>query len=141
MGIFNVDTKGIGEAVKGLGGLAKDLRTVVKGYELKPEHKVELEGILSKIDNALVSAQSAIVTAEAAGGWLQRNWRPMLMTLFGVIIFNNYIIHPYVSLFFPGNSVMLEIPEAMWGLLKIGVGGYVVGRSLEKAVNHYSNKG
>ena len=32
----------------------------------------------------------------------------------------------------------LKIPEAMWGLLKIGVGGYVVGRSGEKMVESYA---
>jgi hypothetical protein len=54
------------------------------------------------------------------------------MALFGAIIANNYIIHPYVSLFFEDASVMLAIPPDMWSLLKIGIGGYVVGRSVEK---------
>ena len=54
------------------------------------------------------------------------------MLIFMVIIANNYIIHPYVTLFTGGaHSVALDIPENMWALLKIGVGGYVVGRSGE----------
>jgi len=80
----------------------------------------------------LLKSQTAIVLAEAKGGWLQRNWRPGLMALFGLIIFNNYLVHPYISLFFPGKSVMLALPPEMWSLLKIGIGGYVVGRSVEK---------
>jgi hypothetical protein len=80
----------------------------------------------------LLKSQTAIILAEAKGGWLQRNWRPGLMALFGAIIANNYIIHPYVSLFFEDASVMLAIPPDMWSLLKIGIGGYVVGRSVEK---------
>jgi hypothetical protein len=55
------------------------------------------------------------------------------MLLFGIIIANNYIIYPYLSSFME-NAPMLEIPPDMWDLLKIGLGGYVVGRSAEKAV-------
>lgn len=79
----------------------------------------------------LLKSQTAIILAEAQGGWLQRNWRPGLMAMFGVIIFNNYILYPYIRLFFE-EAPMLEIPPDMWGLLKIGIGGYVVGRSVEK---------
>jgi hypothetical protein len=49
-----------------------------------------------------------------------------------IIIANNYIIHPYLALFAPGKSLQLILPPEMWSLLKIGVGGYVVGRSVEK---------
>lgn len=80
----------------------------------------------------LLRSQTAIILAEAKGGWLQRNWRPLLMATFMVIIANNYIIHPYLQLFAPGKSLALTLPPEMWSLLKIGVGGYVVGRSVEK---------
>jgi len=80
----------------------------------------------------LLKSQTSIILAEAKGGWLQRNWRPGLMLTFMIIIANNYIIHPYLALFFPGKSLALALPPEMWGLLKIGVGGYVVGRSVEK---------
>lgn len=76
---------------------------------------------------------AAVIIAEAKGGWLQRNWRPMLMTAFGAIIVNNYILAPYLQAMF-SFSVNLEIPPDMWDLLKIGIGGYIVGRSTEKAV-------
>jgi len=58
--------------------------------------------------------------------------------VFVVIIANNYIVYPYLSLFW-NQAPALAIPPEMWGLLKIGIGGYVVGRSVEKTVNVYSN--
>lgn len=74
-----------------------------------------------------IEAAASIIVAEANGeSWLQRNWRPMLMCLFGVIVANNYIVVPLFG------STAAEIPPDMWDLLKIGVGGYVVGRSVEK---------
>ena len=81
----------------------------------------------------LLEAQSSIVLAEVKGQWLQRNWRPMLMLIFMAIIANNYILFPYLSLF-TEKAVMLELPDFMWQTIKIGIGGYVGGRSVEKVV-------
>ena len=76
-----------------------------------------------------IEAAAQIIVAEAQGeSWLQRNWRPLLMCLFGVIIANNFIIVPLFG------TPSAEIPPDMWDLLKLGIGGYVVGRSVEKGV-------
>jgi len=45
----------------------------------------------------------------------------------------NYIVQPYLIMF-GINAPVLTLPEDLWGLMKIGVGGYVVGRSAEKIV-------
>jgi hypothetical protein len=37
-------------------------------------------------------------------------------------------------------SVTLEIPSAMWDLLKLGVGGYIIGRSVETAVKTWRHQ-
>ena len=83
-----------------------------------------------------IKAQASIIVAEAQGGWLQRNWRPLMMVMFGSIIFNNYILYPYLSLFWD-SAPMLKVPEQLWDLIKIGLGGYVVGRSGEKIVKFW----
>ncbi len=76
-----------------------------------------------------IEAAASIIVAEARGeSWLQRNWRPLLMCLFGVIVANNYIVVPIFG------TAAAEIPPDMWDLLKLGVGGYVVGRSVEKGI-------
>ncbi len=80
----------------------------------------------SRIEREL-DAQKAIIVAEATGhSWLQRNWRPITMLVFVYIIAHNYIIAPLFGL------QELAIPPDMWSLLKIGLGGYVIGRSVEK---------
>ena len=51
------------------------------------------------------------------------------------IVANNYLIAPYVgAIFGPKYSVVLTLDDNIWGLIKLGVGGYVFGRSAEKAV-------
>ncbi|MBL6946254.1 MAG: hypothetical protein ISR47_06435 [Rhodospirillales bacterium] len=105
------------------------------------EDKDEAARIKSKLQEMVLSGQikeiesaAQIIVAEAQGdSWLQRSWRPLLMCLFGLIIANNYVLAPYVILFM-GVDVELTVPPDMWDLLKIGVGGYVVGRSVEKGV-------
>lgn len=87
---------------------------------------------------AKLQTSAGIVTAEAnSDHWLAANWRPITMLTFVFIIANNYIIYPYLSLFFE-KAPMLAIPPDMWALLKLGLGGYVVGRTVEKAVKSYS---
>jgi hypothetical protein len=78
-----------------------------------------------------IKASAGIITTEAKGSWLQRNWRPMLMLTVIFIIFNNYVLFPYLSMF-TDKAVILELPGGLWALLNVGVGGYVGGRSVEK---------
>lgn len=80
----------------------------------------------------LVQAQASIILAEAQGdSWLQRNWRPLLMLTCILIIFNNYVMSPYLAAIF-GWKVVLELPSGLWALLNVGVGGYIAGRTVEK---------
>lgn len=87
-----------------------------------------------------LEAQMSVVTAEASSEhWLTSTWRPITMLTFVAIIANNYIIYPYLSLFWSAAPV-LEVPEQLWSLLTIGLGGYVAGRSLEKVTQAYRSK-
>ncbi len=105
------------------------------------EDKDEAAKIKSRLQEMMLTGQmkeleaaATIIVAEAKGeSWLQRNWRPLLMCLFGLIVANNYVVAPYVQLFL-SIDVTLELPPDMWDLLKLGVGGYVVGRSVEKGI-------
>lgn len=84
--------------------------------------------------------QASVVLAEAQSEhWLTANWRPITMLTFVAIIANNYILYPYLALFWAGAPI-LEIPVDMWQLLKIGLGGYVVGRSGEKIASTFNKE-
>lgn len=87
----------------------------------------------------LESQSNVIMTESKSESWLARNWRPLIMLLFGIIIANNYILSPWLhALGFV--SVSLPIPGRMWSLLELGLGGYVIGRSAEKAITAWKNK-
>ena len=97
----------------------------------KLHHNMVQEAL--KFEIAQVQAQASIILAEAKAGWLTRNWRPMLMIVFMVIIVNNFLIWPY-SHELGIVAKQLEFPVWMQDLLKLGVGGYIGGRSAEKII-------
>ena len=128
----------VGDFFKGLGSLALSIRSAITG-SMTPEQKsqvlVQLSQLEAQAEQAEIAyreAQAQVIIAEAQGqSWLQRNWRPILMLTIVFIVANNYVIAPYISLF-GYKSLALELPETMWNLMNIGVGGYIVGRSGEK---------
>lgn len=126
---------GWGDAVKGVTDLVGQF---VEDKDKANQLESEIKAKLINLEQEVVKAQRDTIVAEAKSqSFLARNWRPIMMLTFVFIIANNYIFFPYIQLF-GGQAVELEIPDAMWGLLKIGVGGYVLGRSGEKMVDSYS---
>lgn len=131
----------VGKILEGVIGLVDQ---VIEDKDKATQLKAQLTEVFNKSDlerfTVQIKAQTDVIMAEATGqSWLQRNWRPGLMALFGVIIFNNYILNPWLSAMFSINIVM-AIPPDMWDLLKLGIGGYIVGRSTEKAVEVWKQK-
>ena len=93
--------------------------------------KAEIHTAMLAMDAKELEGAVSIILAEAKGSWLQRNWRPMLMLIIMIIIFNNYVLFPYLSMW-TDKVAVLDLPGGLWALLTTGVGGYVVGRSGEK---------
>ena len=69
-----------------------------------------------------LKSKTAIIMAESnSQSWLARSWRPITMLTFLVlVVFDSFGWLPF------------RLAEDAWSLLKIGLGGYVVGRSAEK---------
>lgn len=102
--------------------------------------KTDIRHRLIDQKDAALQAQMKVILAEATGeSWLQRNWRPLLMTVIVVIIANNYLLAPYLGAMF-GVGLQLELPEQMWNLMTLGVGGYIAGRSGEKIAGTLKGK-
>ena len=81
-----------------------------------------------------------IVLAEAKSEfWLTANWRPLLMLIIIGIVAWNYLFVG-IALTFGVDVMPLDLPDQLWTLLQIGVGGYVVGRSGEKMMTKFKEK-
>ena len=121
-----------------IGGLLSPVAKIIDDVHTSKEEKlqaraevmmVQLEVLkaVGDFESKLLEAQSAVIVAEAKSqSWLARNWRPLLMLVFITIIANNFLAHSWFGI------ERVPIPDQMWGLLKIGVGGYIIARSSEK---------
>jgi hypothetical protein len=126
-----------------LGQVFGTIDKAVKDKDLAMKLKSEIQMNAMSMDHTeftdTLKSQTAIVLAEAKGGFLQRNWRPMLMMTFVIIVANNYVIFPYLSMF-TEKAVMLDLPGKLWTLMTVGVGGYVGGRTIEKVAGPVGDK-
>jgi len=123
-----------------LDGIFNTVDEVVEDKDLANKLKQVLkERVLDLLKTEIEAARDIIVAEIGSDSYLAKNWRPITMLVFVTIIANNYIIYPYLQLFFD-TGAMLDIPPDMWALLKIGLGGYVVGRSVEKGIQVWKDK-
>ena len=77
-------------------------------------------------DLQLALSRADIIKTEAASShWLAANWRPILMLTFGGLI---------VARWFGWAAPNLSQDEylKLWDIVEFGLGGYVIGRSVEK---------
>jgi hypothetical protein len=95
--------------------------------ELKRQELVNT--LVSKIIEATAAIEEAaakIIQVEAASAhWLAANWRPLTMLTFVSLIVARW-------LGFTAENMTEAEYLSIYDLIKIGLGGYVVGRSVEK---------
>ena len=105
-----------------------------KRLEVEREINMELMSNRQAIEQA---ADSVILAESKSEHWITATWRPILMLTITAIVGWNFLVAPLIELavlLSTNDQVPLSIPlpEQLWNLLMIGVGGYVVGRSGEK---------
>jgi len=118
-----------------VGSLFTSIREAITGQKIEDPQKLLEE--VNKLQSEYLKAQSKIISTEAGSEhWITSAWRPITMLVFVFIIANNYVFVPYLEAF---NVIIptLDIPPDMWTLLTTGLGGYVVGRSLEKSAKNF----
>lgn len=74
---------------------------------------------------AELQAAVGIIVAEASGNWLQRSWRPLMMLTFTALIVARW-------LGWTAPNLAPSEYEHLWNIVQLGIGGYVIGRSVEK---------
>ena len=78
-------------------------------------------------------SQAKIITAEAKGGWLQRNWRPLLMLTFAGLVVAHWFGYT-------APNIPESVQNSLLNIVLVGMGGYIVGRSGEKIMDKYKDK-
>jgi len=110
------------------GSIIKDAGNVVDKFVTtgseRAAAKAELSRIITGNLEKLASSQADVLKQEMKGNFLQKSWRPIVMLVFAIILLAKWF------------GLTADIPTVLelqlMSLLKIGIGGYVGARSLEK---------
>jgi hypothetical protein len=112
---------------------------LIDNLTLSPEEKAKLQQEQFKLQAGIylqaleyekesMEARANIIQAEAkSDSWLTKNWRPLVMIFFCVIV------GLYWFGIVPPNAPP-EVIDRLFRIIEIGLGGYVIGRSVEKVV-------
>lgn len=87
----------------------------------KKELETEVVQTVYRYVGELSAGQADIVKSETQGNWLQRSWRPLMMLSFAFVVLLGTVI----------DILYLSDDSKFWNLIETGLGGYVIGRSLE----------
>jgi hypothetical protein len=124
-----------------LGGIVKPITDLIEHLTTTDEERGQLKNELTKIENEflgkaleyesqLLDSQGKVIEAEAKGqSWMQRNWRPITMLTFLVLVVCDSF-----------GLLKFRLSNEAWTLLQIGLGGYVIGRTGEKIVDKIQPK-
>ena len=124
----------IGGTLGFIGKILEPVTGLVDKLHTSDDERLEAKAVLLQLQTALMTqtldyekqlanAQRDIIVSEAqANSWLTRTWRPITMlTLVALVVVAQF--------------TEMEIPPDLWFVIKLGLGGYVGGRSVEKSVS------
>ncbi len=113
--------------------IGKAIDKAVKGKDKAESLKAEITLAAIGQDFSELKAATDIIVAEAQGGsWLQRSWRPITMLFLVSLVGAHWLGYT------PDNLTEMEV-EGLLDIVKVGLGGYVLGRSGEKMVKAYKD--
>jgi len=81
----------------------------------------------------VLKQSGSIITAEAKSEhWITATWRPIIMITFAILI-----VARWFGL--TTEQITPELEAQLFDIIKIGIGGYVIGRSVEKSVKNHKD--
>jgi predicted small secreted protein len=128
----------IGEVIKAIAApilqpLFGIIDQAVPDKDLAATLKADIQKAVIDVQIKTLESQRDIIIAEAQGGsWLQRTWRPMFM----VLLMASLVVSVVGGMAGYGEDIAAgwdSINDSAWLLMQIGLGGYIGGRTVEKA--------
>ena len=117
-----------------IAGIFSVIDKAVENKDQAAEIKARLQEMVLTGQMREIEEAAANIRAEATGdSWLQRSWRPLTM-----LTFVSLIVAKWLGFTAPGVTEAVEL--ALFEIIKIGLGGYVIGRSVEKGIKVWKEK-
>jgi len=121
-----------------LGGLMDMGKQLISNWFPDPEEadrkQLEFLAIIQSGKLKELEAAASVITAEAQSeSWITRSWRPITMLTFVALVAAHW-------LGFTAPNITDEIVQSLLEIVKVGLGGYVASRGVEKAIKEWHNK-
>ena len=117
-----------------IAGIFSVIDKAVENKDQAAEIKARLQEMVLTGQMREIEEAAANIRAEATGdSWLQRSWRPLTM-----LTFVSLIVAKWLGFTAPGMTEAVEL--ALFEIIKIGLGGYVIGRSVEKGIKVWKER-
>ena len=129
-----------------IAGIFKPATELIDNLHTSKEEKLEQKRLLLEVqgramdrvheyNTELLMGQAKIVNSEASSEhWLTANWRPLVM-----LTFTGLVVARFLG--FEAEGMTEKKYQSLWNLITLGVGGYIGGRSVEKAIKTYKGSG
>jgi len=125
----------VGSMIASALGVSNTPDAVAAAIKSDPQAAIKIRQIEAQLEQTRLEVRGQAIQAEATGeSWLQRNWRPLTMIWFSILLGGYWFGYT------PEN-LSEEAILSLFGLIKLGLGGYVLGRSAEKITKELSGSG
>ena len=112
---------------------------VFKTIDKVVDNKGEADNLKAKVQEKIIAGELAelegaakTIQIEAQGGFLQRNWRPIMMLVFAGLM----VAHWFG---FTAPNIPESVQNSLLNIILVGIGGYTVGRSAEKVAGKFKD--
>ena len=125
----------IGKALSAIAGLiGTAIDKAIPDKDEAARLKASINSELITLSASELEQAGKIIAAEAAGeSWLQRNWRPLTMLTFTGLVVAHWLGYTAPELSEDQIIALLDI-------VKVGIGGYIFGRSAERISANWKGK-
>lgn len=129
----------LGSIINPIKGIADGARSIIGAFKLDPAKEAEFNAKMREFElrayeqqaereKTLIQEQSKVIQAEAnSESWLAKNWRPIAM-----LAFTGLVVAYFLGYAAP--NISEPRVEQLLGIVQVGLGGYVIGRTGEKMV-------
>ena len=121
-----------------LGPIIEKILERIPDARARMEAEADARRLLAESEARIFEAARDVLVAETTGSKLQRLWRPLAMLNFLAIVNYVVVVAPWFGVVDDTLAALSRVPNELWTLITVGMGGYIIGRTGEKMVDRWS---
>jgi len=113
---------------------------LIPDVNAREKAKEELTKTLLENQTAIMGAMKDTMAADAASeSWLTRSARPIVV-MWSLAMITWVVLSPIFNLQTATLTALSGVPDSLWNLVSVGIGGYMLARTVEKGMANWKKK-